>query len=199
MSTHSKLPDPRIEAAAGPLRERIGQATARLAADPALASRVIDRSLVRLFDLHLAAIGASEGTIWSHDDATESLVPIHNNGPNAAGFVRQYRQPLSRGIISTVFFTQRGLSEEVIYRNSDYDPSVDQRLGSITVHMIAVPWFTGDEPAGIISAVKLKPPGTEDPPPFDVSAFESIGSLARVTGELVAARILHLILDDRLP
>lgn len=199
MSAHSRLPDPRIEAAAAPLRERVEQAAAALATQPALGSRVIDRSLTRLFDLHLAAIGASEGTIWAHDAATESLVPIHNNGPKAEGFVRQYRQPLNRGIISTVFFTQRGLSEAEVYRNAKHDSAVNELQGNITVHMIAVPWFVGDEPAGIISAVKLKAPQETDPPPFDVSSFETIGALARITGELVSARLFHLILDDRLP
>lgn len=199
MSAHSKLPDPRIEAAAPVLRERVDQAAATLASQPALWAKVFDRPLARLFDLHLSAIGASEGTIWAHDAATESLVPVHNNGPKADGFVRQYRQPLSRGIISTVFFTQRGLSEAEVYRNAKHDSAVNELQGNITAHMIAVPWFVGDEPAGIVSAVKLKAPQDTDPPPFDVSSFDTMGALARITGEMIAARLFHLILDDRLP
>lgn len=157
---------------------------------------MFDASSARLFDMHIREMGASEGTLWLLDEEGGALVPAHNNGPDAADLIANYRQPLEKGIISSVVVTQRGIAESFVYRNQEHDASVNELLGNVTVHMIAVPLFFTREIRGVISAVRLRAPDEPDPPPFGLDAFEVANGLAAVVGELIEARLNKLAMEE---
>lgn len=193
----NSLPDPRITDALPKINERIEARRTAIATDRPLFDQLVDGSMRRFFSQTLAATSATEGTIWVLDETAECLTPMHNTGPDAETLIGNYRQPLDRGIISTVLVTQRGVSESLVYQNSDHDASVNELIGNVTVHMIAVPWFVDGNPAGIVSAVKLKTADEEDPPSFDAHSFEIIGGFASVLGEIIDARLLRGILSNQ--
>jgi hypothetical protein len=158
---------------------------------------IFDGAAAELFDACLTEAGAHEGTIWLLNAEHTMLVPVHNNGPQAAQFVAQYRQPLDRGIVSTVCVTQSGIVESWVYQNPQHDPTVNKKLEVVTVHMIAMPLYFGGDTRGVISGVKLRAAGTtaaEDPPVFTPNAMAVMRRLAFLIGELLDGRILRAVL-----
>lgn len=193
----NSLPDPAITEAVPKIRSRVSKRVPALATERDFFDRVVDGPLRRVFALSLATISASEGTIWVLDEEGGDLVPRHNTGPDAEAFIGRYRQPLDRGIISTVIVTQRGVSESYVYRNAGHDPSVNKLLGNITAHMIVLPWFIAGDPAGIVSAVKLRKADEDDPPPYDAASFDVMSDFTTLLGEISAARLLEAVIENR--
>lgn len=191
------LPDADIVAAVPKIRDRVARRISTLATDRSYFDKFVDAPLRRMFALTLNAISASEGTLWVLNEEAGELVPRHNTGPEAETLILKYRQPLDRGIISTVLVTQRGVSEKLVYQNLAHDPTVNELLGNCTVHMIALPWFIGGDPAGVVSAVKLKQSSEMDPPPFDVASFDRMGDFAQLLGGMISARLLETVMENR--
>ena len=191
------LPHAKIEAALPVLHERMEAAAAALQPGSAAWQKLFDVALQGMFDLFVRAAGADEGTLWLLDPAAEALVPAYNNGPDAEKLVGVYQQPLSQGIVSSVFITQLGLSESWVYRNAQHDARVNRLVGKVTAHMIAVPVFFGGDARGVLSAVKLRDPDAADPPPFGVEGFAAVTRLAQLLGQLVDHRLQGGILGSR--
>ncbi len=198
--TSALLPDPRVEKIAHVVRDNWMLAADELRAGSSRWAQLLDSSMQALFDTHLREAGASEGSMWVLDADSQCLVPVHNNGPQAAKFVGQFKQPLDRGLISTVFATQSGICESWVYDNPQHDPAANKELAVLTVHMIAVPLYFGGETRGVLSAVKLRGAGTtkaDDPEPFSQQAMQIVRRLSFVLGELVDARIMRGVVGMR--
>jgi hypothetical protein len=182
------LADPSFGPLQSALQERIGAAAAAL--DAETFPDLFDPVMRGVFATSLANAGAHEGALWLVDAAGENLVPVINTGPNAEGFVGEYRQPLSRGLISMVFATEQPFCENEVYRHQVQDKTLDSRLGVLTCSMIAVPFYFARQLRGVISCVQLKPQDApEDPPGF---------SMASIRDVQLAAEVLSRLLDHRL-
>ena len=194
-NTITQLPDPTIAEAAPKIQARVEKNLLEMIASAETFESIVDDTIQSVFSLSLEAASASEGTLWVADEEAGFLVPRYNTGPDSAALIKDYRHPLESGIIGTVFATQLAISESKVYRNQEHDPAVDQLLNKITVHLIAVPWFVGSEPVGIVSAVKLKSEGEDDPPKFEEPAFRGLTNFANLLGEIVEGRLVEKILQ----
>lgn len=191
------LPNPLLERVVPMLRDHANDFCESLSSDGPRWAELFDASASDLFEAHLKEAGADEGTIWLLDQDQTMLVPMHNNGPHAAQFVATYRQPLDKGIVSTVCVTQSGICESWVYQNPQHDPTANKKLDVITVHMIAMPLYFCGDTRGVISGVKLRGAGTtpaDDPPAFTPSAMTVMRRSAFLIGELIDGRVLRSVL-----
>ena len=132
------------------------------------------------------AVGAHEGTVWLVDSEEKFLVPAFNTGPNAAQFVNQIRQPLTKGLVSLVFRNGQSFCENDVYRNAQQDKTVDTTLVQVTFAMIAVPLYFAQNIRGVISCVQLRNPGDkEDPSGFSPESILRIERLSAILGRLL--------------
>lgn len=194
------LPDPQILQLSAVLSQRCCKLAEGLTAGSAEWRDLFDASLQKLFDIYVDGASADEGTLWLLNAADHALVPAYNNGPQADDFVGKFQQPLDRGIISTVLATQSATCESYVYRSMAHDPSANRALHVITVHMVAVPLFFGNETRGIISCVKLRSadlPPDDDPPPFGPEALSIVRRLGVLMGEMIDARLAKTVLGGR--
>ena len=125
MTNSSQLPDPQLEKLALLLMNKINDGCGLMKADSCRWQEVFDASASALFDAHVREIGAHQGTVWLLDADRETLVPAYNNGPNARDFVGRFHEPLTRGIVSTVFATQMGICESRVYLNAQHDSAAN--------------------------------------------------------------------------
>jgi hypothetical protein len=141
-------------------------------------------------------IGAHEGTVWLIDESRKALVPRFNSGPKATEIVGVLRQPIDKGMVSLVFASERSLCENDVYRNDRQDRTVDEKLRQLTCAMLAIPLVFGREMRGVISAVKLKAPGSDapDPPGFSTDDLAFGELVASTVGWLLDKRLLELCL-----
>jgi hypothetical protein len=147
------LEDPVLEAARPALQRRLDALAAAwdVAAVRAILRGAAADDLRDAFD----AVGATEGTLWIVDAAAGALVPAFNSGPDAARFVAEVTQPLGRGLVAMVLATQNAFCENAVWRNAAHDGTVDRVMGRRTLAMIAVPFFLGAQPRGVVSCVRL--------------------------------------------
>ena len=101
------------------------------------------------------AAGADEGTVWLANLTSRELVPVMNSGPEEGSFLRKFRQPLDRGVISMVFHSGQAFCENDVSGNSTHDRTIDAALAQVTAAMIAVPLFFANKPRGVVSCVRL--------------------------------------------
>ena len=179
------LPDPRFDALAAPLAQRMRDAAGAI--EWQTFPDVLDPLMRSVLDTALSAAGADEGTIWLVERSGEALVPAYNTGPNAAAFVGSFRQPLTHGLISMVFATQQLFCDNQVYRNELQDKGLDQMLGLVTCAMIAVPFFYARESRGVLSCVQLRRQGSEaaERSGFAPNALRQIQRVAAVLGRLI--------------
>ena len=189
------LPDPRFESLKDGLRERV-QAAAN-ALDVETFADLLDSTMRSVVNAGFASAGAHEGMIWlaerSGGAATEvdALVAAYNTGPDAEKIVGKFRQPIGRGLISTVFAYEQPFCENNVYRNQKQDKTLDQSLGVVTVAMIAVPLYFAGAARGIISCVQLKPAGeVNDPPGFPMESLRHVQLAAEVVSRLLDHRLV---------
>lgn len=185
------LPNPAFEPHAEALRSYVTSVADGLRPDEF--HLVLDPSLKASFHDALDHIGASEGTIWIADRQQSALVPVFNTGPKADQFVLKHKQPLNRGIVSSVLLTEIGVAERDVYKHSAHDPEANKLLEVLTCSMVAVPFFFAGRIRGVLSAVKLKPasaPESEDPPPFEGDALRRLNNAAAVLGTAVECRLI---------
>lgn len=151
-----------------------------------------DEALRRLFRLCLDTAGASEGTIWLADAERGVLVPVFNTGPNAAKILENHRQPLTQGIISTVFQSGLSLTEAQVYRRQEHDGTLNKKLAELTSSMMVVPLSFAGRVRGVVSAVKLKPAEAFDEPDSPPFTLDDLGNFE------LCARWLEALLEHRL-
>ena len=188
------LPDPIFEPLKDGLRARVQSAANAL--DAETFADVLDPTMRSVVNAGFTAAGAHEGMIWLAERSADppgeidALVAAYNTGPDAEKIVGKFRQPIGKGIISTVFAYEQPFCENNVYRNQKQDKTLDQTLGVVTVAMIAVPLYFAGAPRGIISCVQLKPAGeVNDPPGFPMESLRHVQ---------LAAEILSRLLDHRL-
>jgi hypothetical protein len=146
----------------------------------------------RIIGLAFEDAGASEGTVWILESATESLVPSYNTGPHADKLVGKFRQPLSAGLISMVFAAEQPFLENHVFENANHDKSVDSLLRLRTYAMIAVPLYFLGACRGIISCVQLTNLSSAPPDPkgFDEGAKARVCLAAGTLGRLIDYSVL---------
>ncbi len=142
------------------------------------------------------AVGAHEGTVWLLDESRTELVPRFNSGPNAAEFVGQFRLSLKVGMISMVVSTEQPICENEVHKNQQQNKDLDRKLGLLTCAMLAVPLYFAGELRGVISAVQLKPAGSEapEPPGFTPQHLETLQLTASVLARLVEHQLYTMAL-----
>jgi hypothetical protein len=190
MTRFNLLPDPRFEALKDTLRERVQSAANAL--DHDTFPDVLDAAMRSVVHGGFAAAGAHEGTVWlgtrGADGAVDALVPVYNTGPNAAQFVGKFRQPIGKGLISTVYAYEQPFCENEVFRNQRQDPTLDRSLGVRTAAMIAVPLYFAGAARGVISCVQLIAAGSENetlPPGFSMEDLRQVQFAAEVLTRLL--------------
>jgi hypothetical protein len=118
-------------------------------------SALVDGLPARLADTVLKSIGADEGSLWLAVDDGQALLPIWNNGPDAARFVGSFRLPVTQGISGFVFTSGIAACEAEVCFNQRQHRELDLQLGVLTWAMLAVPLFFGGASRGVITAVRL--------------------------------------------
>ena len=153
MSTRLDLiPDERLVALKPAFQERIRQIATAI--EPDNFGSVCPPVLFELLRQAFQVAGAHEGSIWLLDPAKQNLVIAHNSGPNAATLVG-FRQPLNRGIVSTVLVSEQAFIENEVYKNARHDDKLNESLAQTTFAMIVVPLYFLNECRGVISCVQL--------------------------------------------
>jgi hypothetical protein len=187
------VPDIRFEPLQPGLRERVRSAANAL--DAQSFPSVLDSTMRGVLAAAFNAAGAHEGTLWlaergeSSGASVSALVPVYNTGPNASRFVGNFRQPIGKGLISTVLLYEQPFCENNVHANQNQDKTLDQTLGVVTSAMIAVPLYFAGTPRGVISCVQLTSSGA---PAATVQDGFSMEALAQVQ---LASEVLSRLLD----
>lgn len=149
----SSFGDPELSPLADQLAARREQFAAHCLKEKA--SALIDGLPARLTDTVLKSIGADEGSLWLAVDDGQSLLPIWNNGPDAARFVGSFKLPVTQGISGFVFTSGIAACEAEVCFNQRQHRELDRNLGVLTWAMLAVPLVFGGAARGVITAVRL--------------------------------------------
>jgi len=157
-------------------------------------SSLLDGVMTRLITGTFERIGASEGSIWLHDNTRNSLVMAFNTGSNAEALVGKFSQPLTAGIISMVFANEQGFVENHVFRNSQHDKTLDTKLRLRTESMIATPFYFLAACRGIISCVQLQQPNAHhEARGFSEQDLLAVRHTATILGKLLDERILRIV------
>jgi hypothetical protein len=116
---------------------------------------ILDGTMKQLFDGVVETVGATEGSIWLHEEGTESLTIAYNTGANSPKLIGKFKQPLNAGLISMVFSSEQSFVENQVFDNSSQDKTLDSILKVRTHAMIAVPFYYLDACRGVASCVQL--------------------------------------------
>jgi hypothetical protein len=146
--------------------------------------------LLSVFRVH----HGSEGTVWIADRNDPALVPVFNSGPHADEFVGKYRQPLTSGLISMVFSTEKSFISLSVSERADHDKSLDTRLHLNTSAMLAVPFYFLNECRGVISCVQLQGETNAPLTPFALEDLSLLGETADMIGKLIDFALLQYFL-----
>jgi transcriptional regulator with GAF, ATPase, and Fis domain len=173
-----------------------------------LAARATTAAFDEVFDGTMRAvlvdrfegIGAHEGTVWLLDEGRNFLIPRFNTGPNAANFVGNYQQDVKQGMISMIVSTELPLCENEMRTSPQHDKSLDKKLDLQTCAMLATPLYFAGELRGVISAVQLRPPTSNepDPPGFTPQHLGALQLTATVLARLIEQQLHSLLMgfDD---
>jgi hypothetical protein len=146
------IPDERLLALKSAFQDRIRQIAAAI--EPENFGSVCPPVLFELLRHAFQVAKANEGSIWLLDPRKENLVITYNSGPNA-GTIVGFRQPLNRGIVSTVLVSEQAFIENEVYRNVRHDDQLNESLAQTTFAMIVVPLYFLHECRGVVSCVQL--------------------------------------------
>jgi len=135
-------------------------------------------------------VRADEGTLWLASPGGRELVPVFNNGPHEAEFLRDFRQPLDRGVTSWVFRSGQPFCENEVARNASHDASIDAALSQVTAAMIVVPLFFADRPRGVVSCVRLGEGS------FEVAHLQEMQHCVAVVERLIDWRVFQNVLES---
>lgn len=161
----------------------------------------------RLLNQALNYIGADEGSLWLAVDDAVALLPVWNNGPDAARFVTSFRLPSSQGITGLVFTSGLAICESEVCFHQRQNRALDAALGVLTWAMLAVPVCFAGEVRGVVTAVRLirlpaqnevreLPRSREDLP--DAVAVPEAFSVEDLATMETTAQALGRLLDHRL-
>jgi len=103
----------------------------------------------------VTAIHADEGSLWLAQDGGQFLLPVWNNGPDAARFVGSFRLPATQGITGLVFTSGLAACEGEVCFNQRQNRELDRTLGVLTWAMLAVPLKFAGAARGVLTAVRL--------------------------------------------
>lgn len=163
-------------------------------------------------DIVLKSIGADEGTIWLAVDDSRTLLPVWNNGPDAARFVGSFKLPATDGISGFVFTSGIAACEAEVCFNQRQHRELDQKLAVLTWAMLAVPIVFSGAVRGVITAVRLIrlselpdtkrlpqshadfPPGYQPPHAFGLADLGTMEAAASSIGKLVEHRLTAWVL-----
>ena len=175
-------------------------------------SALIDGLPARQTDILLKSIGADEGTIWLAVDDAQSLLPVWNNGPDAARFVSSFRLPVTGGITGFVFTSGIAACEAEVCFNQRQHRELDQKLAVLTWAMLAVPLVFSGAVRGVITAVRLIrlgdlpemsrlpqshadfPPAYQPPDAFSLADMAVMEAAASSAGKLIEHRLTAWVL-----
>jgi len=135
-------------------------------------------------------VGADEGTVWIANPALGELIPVLNSGAEEGSFLRKFRQPLDRGVISMVFLSGQAFCENDVSQNSTHDRTIDTALSQVTAAMIAIPLFFANRPRGVVSCVRLGVGA------FEVSHFREMQHCVAVIERLIDGSLLQNLLES---
>jgi hypothetical protein len=153
-------------------------------------SGILDGVARRVLTDGFRAAGADEGTVWLAHPGARELVPVMNSGPDEAGFLRQFRQPLDRGVISMVFLSGQAFCENEVSGNSTHDRTIDTALAQVTAAMIAVPLFFANRPRGVVSCIRLGAGA------FEVNHLREIQHCVAVFERMIDGGLLQNLLES---
>jgi len=151
---------------------------------------VLDPPLLRVLRDGLRRSSADEGTLWIASRNGRELIPVFNSGPKPEAFLENVRQPLDRGVVSMVYFSGQPICENEVYKHSSHDHTVDQALDQLTAAMIAVPFFFGGSPRGVLSCVRL---GEGE---FEAGHLDEVQHTAILAERLVDWQLLQQLLEE---
>lgn len=166
----------------------------------------------RLTQAALSAIAADEGSLWLATDESRTLLPVWNNGPDAARFVGSFRLPATQGITGFVFTSGMAACETEVCFNQRQNRELDRSLEVLTWAMIAVPVAFAGATRGVLTAVRLIrlkdlpeltsvpesvddfPAGYVPPAAFSLQDLSSLETTASALGRLVEHRLTAWVL-----
>ncbi len=134
-------------------------------------------------------VGAKDAALWL---ASEShLIPLIGVGPNSEGFLGNFQQPLSEGLISLVHASGQGLCENAISENPQHSALLDHQLGIRTESMIALPLAVLGRPIGVITCVHTRTAGSDEPiERFDLQAMAEFEFATACIARFIEAGLL---------
>lgn len=187
----SILPDERFGGLVYALEDRLTSIGRSIV--PENMASVLDETMRRTIGVAFEDAGASEGTVWIVEPATESLAPAYNTGPSADKLVGKIRQPLNAGLISMVFAAEQPFLENQVFKDPKQDKSIDSILGQRTVAMIAVPLYFLGACRGVISCVQLAnvSSSADDPRGFAEADKARVCLASAVLGRLIDYSLLR--------
>ncbi len=206
----STFPDPELSSLEEKLAARRGQ-FARHALRQA-PEALLEGLPARLVHHALGGIQADEGSLWLATEDSQFLVPVWNNGPDAARFVGSFRLPATQGITGMVFTSGLAACESEVCFHQQQNRTLDGNLGVLTWAMLAVPLKFAGELRGVITAVRLIrltdlpdltrvpasaaefPPGYMPPQPFGIDDLNIMETTAAAAGRLVEHRLTAWVL-----
>jgi len=166
----------------------------------------------RLVKQSLSSVSADEGSLWLAMDDSQTLMPVWNNGPDAARFVGSFRLPATQGITGMVFTSGLAACESEVCFHQKQNRELDRSLGVLTWAMLAVPLKFAGEMRGVITAVRLIrlaelpeisrvpesaadfPPGYQPPAAFSISDLTTMETIAAAIGRLIDHRLTAWVL-----
>ena len=188
------LPSDRFSALLPALEERLDAIGRSITAENFAST--LDGTMRRVIHSAFEDAGASEGTVWLLEVATQTLAPAYNTGPSPEKLVGRFKQPLSAGLISMVFASEQPFLENDVWRNSSQDKSLDSMLSVQTLAMIAVPFYFLSACRGVLSCVQLKllGSGAATSPGFNEMDKSRVLHAATTLGRLIDYHVLRTTL-----
>ncbi|MCW0219741.1 MAG: GAF domain-containing protein, partial [Prosthecobacter sp.] len=190
----STFPDPELSS----LEEKLSTRRDEFARQALLRTPValVEGLPARLVQQSLSSVRADEGSLWLAMDDSQTLMPVWNNGPDAARFVGSFRLPATQGITGMVFTSGLAACESEVCFHQKQNRELDRTLGVLTWAMLAVPLKFAGEMRGVITAVRLIrlaelpeisrvpespadfPPGYQPPAAFSISDLTTMETIA---------------------
>lgn len=138
---------------------------------------------------------ADEGVVWLVDADHKNLVPVFGTGPLAKHFVGKFKQPLSSGLLSMVFATERPFIENHLDEDVSQNKKLDSLLKVKTHAMVAAPLYFLHGCRGIVSCVQwIQPRSKQAPPGFHPHDMERIQNISTILGRLIEHRTVSTVL-----
>jgi len=175
---------------AGACEQRLDEAARELS--PENLGELLGPSGRELVSVTVAALPADSASIWLVDADRTRLIVSH---VEPRSDILHQEQSLDRGLISLVLGSEQSICENQVYAHAHHSKAIDQKLGTVTCAMIAVPFYVGGVLRGVLSCVRLKDePEAPDPPAFSAANMNRVKRLSSAIEHLLNYRILSGIL-----